>query len=205
MWSTLKSVISPNRSNSFPPLDNDGQIITDDVDKANALNDYFRDQTLINDTDVEVPDVIRHNVAQELRSLVLTPAETEVILKSLPIDKAAGPDGISNRILRELPTELSYPLCSLFNQSLQTGTFPDSWKLSNVCPISKTSDRSSVSNYRPASLLCTSEKVFERAIFKHVLITSEIIVYSLRYSLVLFQVINCQPVDRSIQCFFSSS
>ena len=188
LWSTLKSVISPNRSNSFPPLDNDGQIITDDVDKANALNDYFRDQTLTNDTDVEVPDVIRHNVAQELRSLVLTPAETEVILKSLPIGKAAGPDGISNRILPELPTELSYPLCSLFNQSLQTGTFPDSWKLSNVCPISKTSDRSSVSNYRPASLLCTSEKVFERAIFKHVLITSEIIVYSLRYSLVLFQV-----------------
>ena len=188
MWSTLKSVISPNRSNSFPPLDNDGQIITDDVDKANALNDYFRDQTLINDTDVEVPDVIRHNVPQELRSLVLTPAETEVILKSLSIGKAAGPDGISNRILRELPTELSYPLCSLFNQSLQTRTFPYSWKLSNVCPISKTSDRSSVSNYRPASLLCTSEKVFERAIFKHVLITSEIIVYSLRYSLVLFQV-----------------
>ena len=167
-WSTLKSVILTNRSNSFPPLDNDGQIITDDVDKANALNDYFRDQTLINDTDVEVPDVIQHNAAQELRSLILTPAEIEVILKSLPIGKAAGPDGISNRILRELATELSYPLCSIFNQSLQTGTFPDSWKLSIVCLISKTSDRSSVSNFRPVSLLCTSEKVFERAIFKHV-------------------------------------
>ena len=62
-WSTLQSVILPNRYNCFPPLDNDGQIITDNVDKANALNDYFRDQTLINDTDVEVPDVIQHNVA----------------------------------------------------------------------------------------------------------------------------------------------
>ena len=40
-WSTLLTVISPNRSNYFPPLDNDGQIITDDIDKANALNDYF--------------------------------------------------------------------------------------------------------------------------------------------------------------------
>ena len=74
-WSTLKTVISPNRSNYFPPLDNDGQIISDDIDKANVLNDYFRDQTLINDTDVEVPDVIQHNVAQELRSLIITPAE----------------------------------------------------------------------------------------------------------------------------------
>ena len=148
-WSTLKSVILPNSSNSFPPLDNDGQIITDDVDKANALNNYFQDQTLsINDTDVEVPGVIQHNVAQELRSLILAPAEIEVILKSLPISKAAGPDGISNRILREL----SYPLCSLFNKSLQTGTFPNSWKLSNVCPIPRTSDRSSVSNFYPVSL-----------------------------------------------------
>ena len=78
-WSTLKTVISPNRSNSLPPLDNGGQIINDDIYKANALNDYFRDQTLINDTDVEVPDVIQHSVAQELRSLILTPAEIEVI------------------------------------------------------------------------------------------------------------------------------
>ena len=72
---------------------------------------------------MEIPDVIQHNVAQELSSLILTPAEIEVILKSLLIGKAAGPDGISNRMLRELATELSYPLFSLFNQSLQTGTF----------------------------------------------------------------------------------
>ena len=90
-WSTLKTVISPNRSNSFPPPDNDGQIITDDIDKANALNDFFRDQTFINDTDVEVHDVIQHNVAQELRSLILTPAEIEVIFKSLPIGKTDDP------------------------------------------------------------------------------------------------------------------
>ena len=69
------------------------------------------------------------------------------------------------QILRELATELSYPLCSLFNQSLQMGTFPDSWKLSNVCPMPNTSDRLSVSNFRPVTPLCTSEKVFEQVIF----------------------------------------
>ena len=159
--STIKIVVSPKRSTSLSPLDNDGQIITDDIDKANALNDYFRDQTLINDTDVEAP-----YVAQELRYLLLTPAGIEVIFKSLPINKAAGPDDICNRILRELATELSYPVCSLFNQSLQTETFPDSWKLSNMCPIPKISDRASVSYFRTVSLLCTTEKVFERAIFK---------------------------------------
>ena len=44
---------------------------------------------------MDVPDVIQHSVAQELRSLILTPAAVEVILKLLPIGKAAGPDGIS--------------------------------------------------------------------------------------------------------------
>ena len=121
--------------------------------KANTLNDYFRDQRLITDTDVEVHEDIQYNVAHKLISLILTPAEIEVILKSLTIVKAAGPDGISNQIIRELAIELSYPLCSLFNQSLQTGTFPDSWKLSNVCPIPKTSDRSSVSNFLPCRSL----------------------------------------------------
>ena len=53
-WLTLKTVISPNNSNSVPPLNKDGQIITADTDKANALNDYFRDQVLNIDTDVSM-------------------------------------------------------------------------------------------------------------------------------------------------------
>ena len=39
-WLTLNTVMS-KRSNFLPPLDNNGQIITDDTDKVNALNDYF--------------------------------------------------------------------------------------------------------------------------------------------------------------------
>ena len=102
----MKTIISPNSSNSLPPLHKDGQLITDDLDNE------------------AIPDVIHYNVLHELRSLILTPADIEVILKSLPTREAAGPDGISNLILRELAVALSYPLCSLFYQSLQTVTFP---------------------------------------------------------------------------------
>ena len=187
-WSTLKTVVSPNRSNSLSPLDNDGQIITDDVDKAYALNDYFRDQTLINDTEVEVPDVIQHNVAHELRSLILTPAEIEVILKSLPNGKAVGPDGISNQILRELATDLSYPFCSLFYQSLQTEL---SLILGNyqTCVLSL---KQAIVHLYPIFALCIFyprlKKSLNERFSNMFLITSETIVYSLRYCLVLFQV-----------------
>ena len=93
--------------------------------------------------------------------------EVESVLKSLPLGKAVGSDDVNNRILREIVHELSYPLCSLINQSLRLGIFPDTWKDALVCPIFKGGDPASVTNYRPISLLSCLEKVPERIIFKH--------------------------------------
>ena len=166
-WRTLKSVISPSSKQSLPPLEHNGLSITEDAAKTNILNDFFRDQTLINDNGIELPDITPHSVHSQLSSLIVTPEEVKSVLKSLPVGKAAGPDGISNRVLRELSVELSNPFCSLFNCSLQTGVFPDTWKLSNVTPIDKGGNRSSPKNYRPVSLLCNPEKLFERVVFKH--------------------------------------
>ena len=81
--------------------------------------------------------------------------------------KPVGSDDVNNRILREIAHELSYPLCSLINQSLRLGIFPDTWKDGLVCPIFKGGDPAFVTNYRPISLLSCLEKVPERIIFKH--------------------------------------
>lgn len=98
---------------------------------------------------------------------MLAPAEVESILKILTVGKASGPNGLSNRILRELSCELSSPLCSLFNQSLRTGMVPTLYKEANVCPVPKKGDLSLVTNYRPISLLNSESKVFEKLIFKY--------------------------------------
>ena len=99
--------------------------------------------------------------------IVLSPNEVEIVLETLPVGKASGPNAISNRILRELSSELSTPLCSLFNHSLHTGCVPISYKEANVTHVPKKGDLSIVSNYRPMSLLNTEYKVFERLVFKH--------------------------------------
>ena len=65
-----------------------------------------------------VPDVANYDIVNELCFTILTPAEIEVVLKSLLVGKAIGLDGISNEILCELSVELSLLFCSLFNQSL---------------------------------------------------------------------------------------
>ena len=93
--------------------------------------------------------------------------EVESVLKSLPVAKATGPDGLSNRILRELSKELSVPYCFLFNESLSVGIVPSSYKEANVCPVPKAGDLSQLSSYRPISLLNSENKVLERLVFKY--------------------------------------
>ena len=50
---------------------------------------------------------------------------------------------------------------------MSKGAFPDMWKEANVSPLFKKDDPSSVSNYRPISLLNTIGKVMEKIVHKH--------------------------------------
>ena len=65
--------------------------------------------------------------------------------------KATVQKGLSNRILRKLANEMSVP--PFFNQPLQSGVVPASYKGSNVCPLPKKDDPAMVNNFRLISLL----------------------------------------------------
>ena len=67
----------------------------------------------------------------------LIPDEVEETLNSLSVGKAAGPDGINNRLLKQLSNPLSNPLSDLFNFSLAHGKVPTTWKEANITPIFK--------------------------------------------------------------------
>ena len=145
-------------------------IYTDESDKANLLNIFSQSQTVLNEQNATIqnntlPDTTFPNL--HLDNIIFSQLEVESVLKTLVTGKASGPNGLSNRILRELSSELSIPFCSLFNQSLRTGTFPATYKEANVCPVPKTGDMSIISNYRPISLLNSESKVFERLVFKY--------------------------------------
>ncbi|MCG7879037.1 MAG: endonuclease/exonuclease/phosphatase family protein [Candidatus Thiodiazotropha taylori] len=168
-WRTLKHVIKPSESSNIPPLNCNGNIFSDNKEKAEAFNDFFSLQNIIDETNAKLPQSDPTNDQTEtLHSIQLTPSEIESCLKSLQTGKAAGPDTINNRLLKELSNPLSHPLCDLFNYSLSTGQFPESWKQANVTPIHKKNDPSDPSNYRPISLLSALGKVLEKLVHKHV-------------------------------------
>ena len=90
------------------------------------------------------------------------------ILSNLDTSKATGPDEIGNRILKEIASPISRPLCRLFNKCLSAGTFPDIWKTARVTVLHKKGDMDKCENYRPISILCCISKVFEKLIYNHV-------------------------------------
>ena len=51
--------------------------------------------------------------------------------------KGCGNDGIASCFLKMAPPVISESLCDIFNLSIATGCFPDSWKIARVVPISK--------------------------------------------------------------------
>jgi len=51
--------------------------------------------------------------------------------------KAPGPDGLPNWILRDFCSQLSGPVCAIFNASIREGIVPARWKEANVIPAPK--------------------------------------------------------------------
>ena len=117
--------------------------------------------------DAVLPNIVPYTVQSQLQSLIFSPDEVKEILFALPIGKATGPDEISNRVLKELSSEFSSPLCSVFNYSLSFGEVPDIFKGAHVCPAPKGGDLSIISNHRPISLVSNLAKTLERLVFKH--------------------------------------
>ena len=130
------------------------------VNRQDIVNYFFKDQTLLNERNAEIPDIHSYPVDSPLSNIVFTSEEVESILKSLPVGKAVGPDGISNQVLKELSREISRALCGFFNKSLYTGIVPDSFKQAYVSPVHKGGDPSEISNYRPISLFKQTRQGF---------------------------------------------
>ena len=165
-WRTLKSFIKPSQTSTIPPLFHENAYISDTNEKANLINNFFAEQSVLDDHLATLPDSVDSG-GPSLDSIVFTPTEVKDILNTLKLGKASGPDNVNNRILKEAAVPLSDPLCDLFYYSMSKRVCPNIWKEANVSPLYKKDDPSIVSNYRPVSLLSTIGKEMEKIIHKH--------------------------------------
>jgi len=150
------------------PLKNSsGTIVTQDLDAAQLLNNYF--STVFTKEDIQnIPEpvvIFKGDIAIEgLLSMQITSELVEKKLENINVNKCPGLDGIHPRMLFELKKELARPLSVLYNTSLKFGVVPEDWKDAGVIPLFKKGKKSDPQNYRPISLTSLVCKILESLI-----------------------------------------
>ena len=94
-----------------------------------------------------------------------TKYEATYIVTSLNNTHSAGPNEISNFILKGIISSIAVPLTHIFNKSILSGIFPMQMKIAKIIPWLKQGDDFDAGNYRPISLLSSLSKILERLIF----------------------------------------
>ncbi|KAI4896395.1 hypothetical protein NFI96_003160 [Prochilodus magdalenae] len=100
-------------------------------------------------------------------SLTFSTSQVRSELRKIKTRKAAGPDGISSRLLKSCANELCGMAGHIFNLSLRLGRVPQLWKTSCVVPVPKTPHPKDLNSYRLVALTSHLMKTLERLLLVH--------------------------------------
>ena len=157
-----------NRMKTRPALGNiegiDGKLYTSDIDKSNALNNFFSSVFTNEDPSTAPTFNIDKSDDVSLSSITIDPSIVFEKLASLKTGKAPGPDGWPAEVFKQCADQLCVPLSILFNKSLESSVLPDDWKIGYITPIYKKGNKTKVDNYRPVCLTSIVIKIFESII-----------------------------------------
>ena len=90
-------------------------------------------------------------------------------LCGLKESKAAGPDKINAKLVKDSAEVVCPTLTKIFNRSLQQGIFPEELKTAFASPIYKNVDKSVCSNYMLISILLTVPKILEKTVYNQLI------------------------------------
>jgi len=119
------------------------------------------------------PTTYRHFITHvnSKNSLFLAPTdayEIQLLSKNLKVKSNTSPNGIPPKFLKTASCIVTEWLSKFLNKCMITGEFPDSWKIATITPIPKVRSQSSLSEYRPISVLPVLSKLFEKVLYHRV-------------------------------------
>ena len=109
-------------------------------------------------------DHVKRNAFGNNSHFVCTNEQTRKEFNRLSPSKAAGPDGISPKVLKMCSSQLCEIFCTIFNLSFQSGVVPDIWKTSCIVPVPKNNKVGSMNDLRPVALTSVAFKTCERIV-----------------------------------------
>lgn len=149
-------------------VDGSGNLTQTEEEAAMALNRYYHSVFTADDGLGITPD-FPSQTDEKLTDIIFMEETVLDMLSSRDPNKAAGPDGVETRLLKECAEDLAPILTQLFRKSMDTGEVPKLWKEANIIPIHKSGSKAQMSNFRPVALTSVVSKVCEKIICQTVM------------------------------------
>ena len=171
-WKTINEILNKrSKSISIDCLKESGSETVHRKHISNAMNSFFCSvgKDLAEKID-PVPnpllagdyEINKHKATFHFRTISVQ--EIRDAFATVKTAKSFGTDNISSYFLKLALPFIENSLAFLFNTSIETSRFPDSWKVARVTPIFKDGDRADKSNYRPISVLPVISRLFEKLV-----------------------------------------
>ncbi len=177
-WTLMKKLLGNKFNSHIPTIECNGSIASNDSEKANLFLKSFLTKFSRN-LDINYSPDFPLKTQASLSSITVTRDLVRKLINDLDPSKGGGDDGITNRMLKLAQPSIDKPLCNLFKILIECSIFPDCWKTGTILPIFKNKGlKTSISNYRPVTLLNSLSKLFERVIY------SETIKYVIQNNLI---------------------
>ena len=171
-WKTVNELLNKrSKSSNIDCLKESGSETVHKKDISNAMNSFFcsvgkdlaekidpaPNPLLAGDYEIN-----KHKATFHFRTIEVQ--EIRDAFATAKTAKSFGTDNISSYFLKLALPLIENSLAFLFNTSIETSRFPDSWKVARVTPIFKDGDRADKSNYRPISVLPVISRLFEKLV-----------------------------------------
>ena len=151
-WWKGVDALSQRRRSSSINLDNNSLV---------RLNDYFAnlcyDDSYVRPIDMDIPDSVK------------PPEISERCVWNTLVDvkkTATGPDNLPYWIWKDCAELLTPVVTHVWNLSLSTHTWPDSWKRANVNPLPKVDMPLEDSDYRGINVTPVIARLFEKVVYR---------------------------------------
>ena len=159
-----------NRSDDKPKnatiRDKNGEMITGQENVAARWVEYFEDLLNIENEDDDENEHVDDETTEPAVDNTAEPITMEELEKALRLtksNKAAGPDLIPIETIKAGGEPLKRLILELLNLAWNTGTVPEEWNQSIICPIFKNKgDPQECANFRGISLMSHVGKLYER-------------------------------------------
>ena len=158
-WNNVKLITRSKIERKTPRLLCDPGI----AEKLNTFYCRFDTHDFSKEREVRIKH-LREKIAKDENEPIISDDQIIKIIQEIKPNKAAGPDKLTAKLIKYCKYELLPIVKHIFQLSLNTCTFPSSWKIGEIVPVSKITVPKECNDLRPVTLTSLLSKCLEKLV-----------------------------------------